>query len=797
MILKKPLGQIMAEREFITRQQLNEALQRQKRINGEKLLPEQTQRVRLVSEVRRSLGTDKAPLLGEILADMGFATKEQLEETLGEQDKSFEVYKSLEKEKLGIVIETGSLLNSTLNLAEVLDLIMRYANQVTNSVASTLMLIDDKTGELVFSIPTGPKADKLTDIRIPRGKGIAGWVAEHEQPVLITNAQDDSRFYPEIDKLSGFKTKAILCVPLKAKTRLIGVLEVINKVDGTSFAEEDIQLLNIFGHQAAVAIENAKLHTELADRLEERKEAEEALRESEEKYRTILESIEDGYFEVDIAGNFTFFNDSLCKIFGYSKDELMGMNNRQYTDEENAKELYQTFNTVYTTGKPDKGYDWEIIRKDGSKRYVEASVSLRKDSEGQPIGFRGIARDVSERRQAEEEKARLEVQLQQAQKMEAIGTLAGGIAHDFNNLMTSVLGNISLAKMEMKPESKGFKNLVEAEDASIQTKELTARLITFSKGGEPVKETVSIGDLVKGAVGSSLKSSDIDAGFSIPDDISPVEADEEQMKQVIHNVVTNAQEAMAGQGSINVSCENIDIGEKDTLTLKDGQYVKISIEDQGPGIPEEDLIRIFDPYFSTKEMGTQKGMGLGLAVSDSIVKKHDGLITVESELGRGTTLSIYLPAGSAESQAPGARRLEVDSQSTIVNRQSTIQRVLVMDDEEMVRKVIAALLGHIGYEVELAVDGVEAIEMYKGAMESGKAYEAVILDLTNKVGMGGVEAIERLLKIDPDVKAVVATGYSSDPILSNFREHGFCGSLSKPFTLDELKTTLSEVVAIE
>ena len=797
MILKKPLGQIMAKMGFITRQQLNEALQRQKRIIGEKPLPEQMQRVRLVSEARRSLGTDKAPLLGEILADMGFATKEQLEEALGEQDKSFEVYKSLEKEKLGIAIETGSLLNSTLNLAEVLDLIMRHANQVTNSVASTLMLIDDKTGELVFSIPTGPKADKLTDIRIPRGKGIAGWVAEHEQPVLITNAQDDSRFYPEIDKLSGFKTKAILCVPLKAKTRLIGVLEVINKVDGTSFAEEDIQLLNIFGHQAAVAIENAKLHTELADRLEERKEAEEALRESEEKYRTILESIEDGYFEVDIAGNFTFFNDSLCKIFGYSKDELMGMNNRQYTDEENAKELYQTFNTVYTTGKPDKGYDWEIIRKDGSKRYVEASVSLRKDSEGQPIGFRGIARDVSERRQAEEEKARLEVQLQQAQKMEAIGTLAGGIAHDFNNLMTSVLGNISLAKMEMKPESKGFKNLVEAEDASIQTKELTARLITFSKGGEPVKETVSIGDLVKGAVGSSLKSSDIDAGFSIPDDISPVEADEEQMKQVIHNVVTNAQEAMAGQGSINVSCENIDIGEKDTLTLKDGQYVKISIEDQGPGIPEEDLIRIFDPYFSTKEMGAQKGMGLGLAVSDSIVKRHDGLITVESELGRGTTLSIYLPAASAESQAPGARRLEVDSQSTIVNRQSTIQRVLVMDDEEMVRKVIAALLGHIGYEVELAVDGVEAIEMYKGAMESGKAYEAVILDLTNKVGMGGVEAIERLLKIDPDVKAVVATGYSSDPILSNFREHGFCGSLSKPFTLDELKTTLSEVVAIE
>ena len=533
-----------------------------------------------------------------------------------------------------------------------------------------------------------------------------------------------------------------------------------------------------------------ELNREMKKDIARRIQAEEALRVSEEKYRTILESIEDGYYEVDIDGNFTFFNDSLCEIYGYPKNELMGMNIRKSTDQETAKQGYNVFNKVYTTGRAEKGFEWPVIRKDCTKRSVEASVSLRRDAEGEPIGFRGIVRDITE-------KQRLEAQLQQAQKMEVIGTLAGGIAHDFNNLMTSVLGNISLAKMEMKPESKAFRNLVEAEKASIQTKELTTRLITFSKGGEPVKETVSIGDLVKDAVGSSLQSSDISCKFSIPDDILPVEADEEQMKQVIHNVMTNAQEAMAGQGSINVSCENVDIGEKDTLTLKDGQYVKISIRDQGPGIPKKDLTKIFDPYFSTKEMGTQKGIGLGLAVSDSIVKKHDGLITVESELGRGTTLSIYLPAASAERQAPSAKRLEVDSQSTIDNRQSTIQRILVMDDEEMVRNVTAALLGHIGYEVELAVDGVEAIEMYKGAMESGKAYDAVILDLTNKIGMGGVETIERLLKIDPDVKAIVATGYSSDPILSNFREQGFCGSLSKPFTLDELKTVLSEVVAIE
>ncbi|MBW1863688.1 MAG: response regulator [Deltaproteobacteria bacterium] len=368
--------------------------------------------------------------------------------------------------------------------------------------------------------------------------------------------------------------------------------------------------------------------------------------------------------------------------------------------------------------------------------------------------------------------------------------------------MSAVVGNISLARIEMKPGSKGFKNLIEAEKASIQTKELTARLITFSEGGGPVKETVSIGDLVKDSVGSSLKGSDIDVGFSIPDDISPVEVDEEQMKQAVRNIITNAQEAMAGQGTINVFCENADIGEKDTLALENGKYVKISIEDQGPGIPEGDLSKIFDPYFSTKEMGTHKGMGLGLAISDSIVKQHDGLITVKSELGTGTTLSIYLPAASAKREEPGAEpplaeSEEVDSQYSIVNSQYSIKRVLVMDDEEMVRDVSKALLTHLGYEAEVAVDGVEAIEMYRKAMESGKPYDLVILDLTNNFGMGGVETIKGLLKIDPDVKAIVATGYSNDPIISNFREHGFCGSLSKPFSMDELNTALREVIAGE
>jgi len=389
-----------------------------------------------------------------------------------------------------------------------------------------------------------------------------------------------------------------------------------------------------------------------------------------------------------------------------------------------------------------------------------------------------------------EHRKRVQEELLKAKKLESLGVLAGGIAHDFNNLMTAIVGNISLARMAIKPGSEAFKSLVEAEKASIQTKALTTRLITFSKGGKPVKNTVSIGDLVKASVDASLKGADVDARFSIPDDISPVEIDENQMEQAIHNIITNAREAMAGQGTITVSLENTDIGEKDPLVLNSGKYVKISIEDQGPGITDEDRAKIFDPYFSTKEMGAQKGMGLGLAVSDSIVKQHDGLITVKSELGTGTILSIYLPASEKEivKAAPVKEPL---SEKSLTRG----EKILVMDDEEVVRNVSHGLLTHLGYEVAVAVEGIEAIEMYQEAMASEKPFDVVILDLTNKVGMGGAETIVRLLEIDPGVKAIVATGYSGDPIISNFRDHGFRGALPKPFSLNELKTAVRDVTA--
>jgi signal transduction histidine kinase/ActR/RegA family two-component response regulator len=284
MILKQLLGEIMTEMGFVTKSQLQEALERQKTLFEEKTLPEQLQRARLISEARMDI--DMTPLLGQILIDMEFATKEQLEEALHEQEKMVEAYKTLRSEKLAAAIEIGSLVNTTLNLAEVLGLIMRYVNRVTNSMASSLMLLDDTTGELVLSVPTGPKAKKLTDLRIPAGEGIAGWVVQHGQPLLVPDVRKDERFYNEIDKISHFKTKSIVCVPLKAKTKLIGALEVMNKVDGGSFTEEDMVLLTVFAYQAAMAIENARLYGELQERLEAEVQWQKSLAKSE-KFRAL------------------------------------------------------------------------------------------------------------------------------------------------------------------------------------------------------------------------------------------------------------------------------------------------------------------------------------------------------------------------------------------------------------------------------------------------------------------------------------------------------------------------------
>ncbi len=415
-------------------------------------------------------------------------------------------------------------------------------------------------------------------------------------------------------------------------------------------------------------------------------------------------------------------------------------------------------------------------------RWLRVSIDPIMDEDGNLTKAVHIVRDITEYKE-------MEAEVLKAKKLESLGTLAGGIAHDFNNLLSVIVGNIELAKDGIKYDLDVLDNLKEVEKASIRASDLAAQLITFAKGGKPIKKAASIGELVKNAVSASLSGSGINCEFSIPDDLFPVEIDALQIKQVIRNIVINATEAMNGKGIINVYCENAAVGEKDRLPLKAGKYVLLSIKDQGIGIAAENLLKIFDPYYSTKDMGADKGQGLGLATCHSIIKKHDGFITAESELAVGTTLFVYLPASEKKMIAPEPIKKLV-SEKPEVGR----GKILMMDDERMLRNLIEQMLSPFGYDVALAQDGTEAVELYRSAMESGKPFDAVILDLTVKSGMGGKTAVQKLLEINPHAKAIVSSGYFNDPVMTDYKKYGFAAALPKPFTLKALKDTLSKVL---
>ena len=477
--------------------------------------------------------------------------------------------------------------------------------------------------------------------------------------------------------------------------------------------------------------------------ISDRRRAEEVLRESEEKYRTILETIEDGYFEVDLGGNLTFFNDSLCKILGYPKDELLGidMKNRQYTDKENAKDLYQTFNKVYTTGKPDRGFDWELIKKDGTKIIVEASISLRSDAGGEPLGFRGVVRDISE-------KQRLAAQLQHAKRMESVGTLAGGIAHNFNNLLMGIQGNASMVLLDIDSSNPRHKNLTNIERLVENGAKLTAQLIGYAREGSYEVKPISLNQLVKETSNTfGVTKKEITVHQALSEKLYGIRADQGQIEQVLLNLYVNAADAMPGGGDLFL--KTINVTDKDITgkpyKVQSGNYVLLTVRDAGIGMDKETRERIFEPFFTTK--GLASGTGLGMASAYGIIKGHGGYIDVDSEVGEGTHFSIYLPATEKVIEE---KKVLSDE---LVKGKGT---VLLVDDEKTVLEVGKELLNHLGYEVFPAENGRGALELYKKNQDK---IDLVLLDMVMPV-MGGGEAFDRMKEINSNVKVLLSSGYS-------------------------------------
>ncbi len=488
-------------------------------------------------------------------------------------------------------------------------------------------------------------------------------------------------------------------------------------------------------------------------------------------------------WKVDGDYRFTYISPADERLRGFRADEVLGRHVFELFDEEGIASLRKI--AVQRLEAEQQGSKSGTITfearhrcKDGSWLWGEVSSTPERDEQGKITGYYGITREITERKKHEKELLKIE-------KLESLGVLAGGIAHDFNNILTGIMGNISFAQLFLDAGHKSCKPLAEAEKAAVRAGELAHQLLTFARGGEPVKKVISLRNLVNETVSLVLRGSNVKGTVEIPDSIHAIEADEGQMSQVFHNIIINATQAMPGGGTLTVTARNETLCNKNDLALPGGSFVSLSFADQGCGISDDDLKRIFDPYFTTKA----SGKGLGLASAHSIVKRHGGHIGVISGTGKGTTFTIHLPSiGETYTNHQGGS-VEL---TTGVHAGGSI---LVMDDEEVIREIMTSILEFLGYAATTCENGTEAIARYKTAKESGTPFSAVIMDLTIPGGMGGKEAARRILDIDPNACLIVSSGYSDDPIMSDFNAYGFKGAIAKPYNMAEFGQLLSSMLS--
>ncbi len=507
----------------------------------------------------------------------------------------------------------------------------------------------------------------------------------------------------------------------------------------------------------------------------ERKNAEDNLKRVVNEQKIILDNLGVGVLFLKNR-KIIWANKSLADMFGYATDEVAGKDTEMfYPDRES---YIETGEKGYTALSRCGIYTRELQMKKKNGSFFWCSlVGQAVNCTNLEDGAIWLIEDITERKN-------MEAEIIKARNLESLGILAGGIAHDFNNLLQGLLGNIDMAKIYTPATSKAFPFLKNAELAYNAAINLTNQLIAFSTGGTSTRKTIQPGQLIREAVSVITNGSNIRTLFDLPDDLLSIHADSAQLRQVIGNIALNALDAMPSEGVLLVSASNESLQSQSVPRLAPGMYIKISVRDQGCGIAPDILPRIFDPYFSTKQRGAEKGMGLGLTVSEAIIRKHNGAIQVESETGKGAVFHIYLPAAVTAAEAA------TTSKDTV----KIGPRILLMDDEAAVYKIAVDYLAYIGYRVEAVTNGDEAINAYASAMNAGDPYAAVILDLAIPGGMGGQEAFIRIRQIDPKIKAIVSSGYATDPIMNDYSLYGYSGALAKPYRLEVLKQMLERIL---
>ncbi|MDP2158567.1 MAG: PAS domain S-box protein, partial [Nitrospirota bacterium] len=502
-----------------------------------------------------------------------------------------------------------------------------------------------------------------------------------------------------------------------------------------------------------------------------RRKAEEAQRLAEGIFRSLIEHSLVGIY-IFQDGIFPYVNPKAVEVFGYSQEEMAAMPLSAFIVEDDCGIAERNIQGLLSGEMSVTHSFLRGKRKDGTIIEIETE-GTKTEINGKPAII-GTFLDISGRR-------RMETEIRKMQKLESLSSFAGGIAHEYNNILTAIIGNLALAKMYAKPGYEVYDVLLEAEKASLRAKDLTSQLLSFATGGIQVKKVVFIQELLKDIVRLSVNYRNIFCELALPDNLWTVEVDEGQISQAIDTLLRYGQQATPLDGKIIISAENMNINRSSALPLREGRYVMIEIKDQGSGISEVELQTLFDPFSS----GDKKGSGMEFASAFAIVQKHNGHITAESHFGIGTTFRLFLPAMQEKPQ--------LTTESFTVNSQRK-GKILVMDDEEIVRSVVERLLLQCGFEAALAKDGAEMLRLYREAKEAGRPFDAVILDLIIQNGMGGQEAMENLIGYDPDVRVIVSSGFSNNPIMANFRDYGFSGFLPKPYKLDELKRVMKDIL---
>jgi two-component system cell cycle sensor histidine kinase/response regulator CckA len=545
----------------------------------------------------------------------------------------------------------------------------------------------------------------------------------------------------------------------------IGMLAVIlEKNYQDKLLAQEKQLLELSVKERTLELE--KTNQQLNNEIQERKNIE------NQRDRLFNLSIEllciagfDGYFKQ--------INPAFIRTLGWTEEELLS---KPWLDFIHPDDVSKTasMGEQLIQGNTVRSFENRYRCKDGTYRWISwSSFPLLEDE----LIF-AVARDITNQKQMEDE-------LLKARKLESISLLAGGIAHDFNNLLMAIYGNLSFIKSEFNPESSESDIIHDIEISVERARKLTHQLLTFSKGGDPIKETASLAELVIETVKFALRGSNVRSEFSFSDDLYLVDIDKGQFCQVIHNLVINADQSMPDGGIISIRGNNLYL-KKDEKTgirsLSPGEYIQLEIQDRGIGIPEKYIDKIFDPYFTTKS----KGNGLGLATSYAIISKHEGTIQVRSTIGEGTTFTIVLPASTHRQQA------STQSKESETRTMSSL-RILVMDDDSTIRTMIGRMLLKLGHQSDETKDGVELLELYRCAQQNNTPYDVIIMDLTIPGGMGGKETIAHIREFDKNVKVIVSSGYSNDPIMANFKQYGFNGIICKPYQSSQLQKVIDSL----